>query len=261
MSDSSMMLHKGAEVVSRAALEVIPAPEATATWFPRSHAEVIESVEFNLQNAGFGVVRSQYAVANKGLRMFATMDLNSLLAEGVSLAVGVRNSNDKSFPMGWCAGSRVFVCDNLAFSAQFGGELSISKRHTRNGSKLFGEALTAVVAKMIEFKESESKRIALMQEHEITAEQADSFILQSFEQDLVSTRLLGSVIKEWRTPRHDEFAPRTVWSLLNAFTEAMKPVLSQPTKYTARTIRIQSLMTRDDRYKPVEIVVPTDIAI
>jgi hypothetical protein len=33
------------------------------------------------------------------------------LCPGVSLAVGIRNSWDQSFPLGFCAGARVFVCD------------------------------------------------------------------------------------------------------------------------------------------------------
>ena len=32
------------------------------------------------------------------------------------------------------------------------------------------------------------------------------------------------MLKEWREPSHDEFRPRTAWSLFNAFTEAHKSV-------------------------------------
>jgi hypothetical protein len=34
------------------------------------------------------------------------------------------------------------------------------------------------------------------------------------------------VVNEWRTPRHEEFQPRTVWSLFNAFTETLKGSLT-----------------------------------
>jgi hypothetical protein len=40
--------------------------------------------------------------------------------------VGLRNSHDKSFPIGIAFGSRVFVCDNLAFH----GEHVIRRKHT-----------------------------------------------------------------------------------------------------------------------------------
>jgi hypothetical protein len=74
----------------------------------------------------FAVRRATFGLARDNHRMFATLDLTSELAFGVSLAVGVRNSTDKSFPIGFCAGSRTFVCDNLAFRS----ELTITKKHT-----------------------------------------------------------------------------------------------------------------------------------
>jgi hypothetical protein len=30
------------------------------------------------------------------------------------------------------------------------------------------------------------------------------------------------VLEAWEEPRHEEFAPRTAWSLFNAFTEVAK---------------------------------------
>jgi hypothetical protein len=40
--------------------------------------------------------------------------------------VGLRNSNDRTFPIGIAFGSRVFVCDNLAFI----GDQVIRRKHT-----------------------------------------------------------------------------------------------------------------------------------
>ena len=47
-------------------------------------------------------------------------------------------------------------------------------------------------------------------------------------------------MKEWRQPRHDDFKPRTVWSLFNAFTEVAKEtsLFSLP----KRTITLHGLM-------------------
>jgi hypothetical protein len=33
---------------------------------------------------------------------------------------------------------------------------------------------------------------------------------------------LPKVIEAWEEPKHEEFAPRTAWSLFNAFTEVQK---------------------------------------
>src|SRR4051812_19222449 len=112
---NDLVLHRGAHEVSREELKAIEAPPATGTWFPVRHEEVLSTTVATLETAGFQVARMQLALSRAGGRFFGTLDLESPLAEGVSLAVGVRNSLDKSFPLGFCAGHRVFVCDNLSF--------------------------------------------------------------------------------------------------------------------------------------------------
>ena len=39
---------------------------------------------------------------------------------------------------------------------------------------------------------------------------------------VTDNRTIPEVLREWRRPRHDDFEPRNVWSLLNACTEALK---------------------------------------
>jgi hypothetical protein len=57
-------------------------------------------------------------LARKDARFFATLDLENEVCDGVRLAVGIRNSFDKSFPIGFCCGERVMVCDNLSFGSE-----------------------------------------------------------------------------------------------------------------------------------------------
>ena len=40
----------------------------------------------------------------------------------------------------------------------------------------------------------------------------------------ITPTVLPEVIRYWREPLHEEFRPRTVWSLFNAFTEQFKAV-------------------------------------
>ena len=101
---ATLMLHKGAVEVLRSEVEIIAAPPSTKTWFPVPHGEVINTVEGRLKDAGFGIAKARYALSHENHRLFATLDLESSLAEGVVLAVGVRNSTDRTFPIGWCCG-------------------------------------------------------------------------------------------------------------------------------------------------------------
>ena len=142
MSQGTLFNHRGAMEIERTELATIEAPEPTDTWFPLRHSTVLETVEETLGSSGFAIAKAQLSVSHEDKRFFGVLDIRSEIAEGVSLSVGVRNSCDKSFPIGFCAGTRTFVCDNLAFSS----EVVIAKRHTRFGEDRFNEGIAKAVA-------------------------------------------------------------------------------------------------------------------
>src|SRR4051812_45363300 len=107
MTTTALVTHCGARLVERAEVEMVGAPPATATWFPVKHATVIETVSQSLTASGFEVKASKFELSRGEGRLFATIDLATPLGSGVSLAVGVRNSTDRSLPLGFIAGSRV----------------------------------------------------------------------------------------------------------------------------------------------------------
>lgn len=235
----TLITHCGARVVTREELERIEAPAATATWFPAKHAVVIDTVSQSLAAAGFTIERSQFALSRGDARLFATMDLAAAVGCGVHLAVGVRNSTDRSLPLGFCAGSRVFVCDNLAFRS----ELLVSRKHTRFGATRFEEAIALAARSLVQFREVERQRVAAFQLCELAETKAESMILRAYERQVVSHRLLPHVLREWRTPSFEEFHPRTLWSLLNAFTTVLGARRqSNPQWFAAATMRLHGLL-------------------
>ena len=239
-SNGTLMNHCGAAVVSKHVLETIEAPEPTKTWYPVRHRDVLNCVEETLDAAGFQIRRSQLSVSNNNHRFFGVLDIHTPLAEGVSLSVGVRNSNDKSFPIGFCVGNRTFVCDNLAFSS----EVVISKRHTRFGNDRYQEGVAAAIERLNEYRELETQRILTLQSTELPDQTAESVVLRAWEQGIVGTRLLRTLIDEWRQPSFDDFQNRTAWSLLAAFTHIIK---SRQRRYPHRSARevmqFQKLLT------------------
>jgi hypothetical protein len=115
MSEAKLMLHCGARKVTLDELREVPCPAPEGRWRPVPHATVLEHAVGALESAGYGVAKMDLGLARDDARFFATLTLRSELIEGVSMAVGVRSSLDKSLSLGWCCGQRVFVCDNLAF--------------------------------------------------------------------------------------------------------------------------------------------------
>jgi hypothetical protein len=212
------MNHCGARLVTKGDLELIPAPPPTDTWFPIRHIEVLESVEEMIQEASFCIKACHFSVSKQNKRFFGVLDLMSDLADGVSLSVGIRNSNDKTFPIGFCIGNRTFVCDNLAFSS----EVVISKRHTRNSENRFREGMASAVGQLSSYQRLEAKRIELLQKKPLSETQAESLILRAWEKKLIGTRKLRPLLDEWRNPTFEDFEPRTAWSMLSAYTYIAK---------------------------------------
>jgi hypothetical protein len=239
MTTSNLVLHRGARIVTREEMDMMDAPAPTKTWFPLRHGTVLDAVLSTLEDASFRVNGMQLSLSSDNARFFGTLDLATPIAQGTTLAVGVRNSIDKTFPLGFCAGCRVFVCDNLAFHS----ELLVSRKHTVNGRFRFQEAIALAVKGLGQFRETETIRIKRMRDFTLTDQHAESLILRAFEQGIVSIRTLPQVIKAWREPPYAEFEDHTLWALLNAFTGVLNDLrASNPQRFALQTIQLGALL-------------------
>jgi hypothetical protein len=242
MSETKLILHCGAREVEREALRAVPTPDPTDRWFPIGHDAVITTVEHSLTAVGITINKARYGLSRGDMRMFATLDLAIDLIPGVTLAAGIRNSLDKSFPLGFCAGHRVFCCDNLAFSA----ELLVKRKHTRFGHDRFKVDVTDCVGRLQAFRDAEVARIVRMQKLEITDRDAESLMLRAYEHEYVSHRHLPKLIGAWRDPRFDGsgVSERTAWALFNCFSLVMSDLtVTNPQRYAAATMKLQALLS------------------
>lgn len=241
MVSSTLVNHCGARQVNAAELAAIEPPSPTQTWYPLAHRTVLDSVCSTLAGAGFAIVRSRLSISHAGARLFGTLDLATSISDGVSLAVGIRNSNDQSFPIGFCCGQRVFVCDNLAFTS----EIVVSKKHTRFGRDRYLEGLARAVASLDQYSRAAADWIVRMQQHELADDVANSLLLQAYERKIVGLRLLPQVIEEWRRPSREEYRPRTAYSLFNCFTEVLgrERQARFPAESALTTMRLSKLLT------------------
>src|SRR5207237_3200224 len=68
-----------------------------------------------------------HGLTRDGNRYFGLLQVaNGHNPDDFGLVVGLRNSPDKSFPVGLVVGASIFVCDNLSFS----GEVYLARKHT-----------------------------------------------------------------------------------------------------------------------------------
>ena len=217
-----MLLHCGAELVTRQELWTVPTPDRTQSWYPIPHSTVLTEVEDQLEGCGFTITESAHSLTHDGSRYFAVLSIN-FRGRNISdhgWVVGIRNSHDKTFPAGLVAGSRVFVCDNLSFY----GQVSISRKHTRWAMRDLHQLTARAVGQLGDKLMQLDSRIARYKMVEINDARAHDIVIRSLDAGVVTTTQLPEVLQEWRSPSHEAFEPRTAWSLFNAFTETHKKV-------------------------------------
>lgn len=242
VSQATLIKGAGSRLVTAIELAEYKAPDPVGRWFPLSHATVYERVRDSLVGYGFEIAKQELSVSQDGHKFFGTLRLTSVLSSSVTLAVGVRNSTDKTIPIGMVAGSSVFVCANLAFHS----DILVVRKHTRFGADRFSADIEASMPKLRQFREQESERIEAMQHRAITDVEAESVILRAYEHGVVNVHQLSSLLQEWRQPSFEEFRPRTLWSLFNAFTTVMgsgNRSVKQPVRYAQQTMRLNHLVT------------------
>lgn len=229
----SLCLHAGAHAIDRAALAALPLPKALGPRHViRPFIEDIELIDTFLDRNGFTIKEEAYGVKtdkdNLPSQFFGAIEIRSkalageyLPAEPFALTVGVRGSYDQTLPRGLAVGSRVFVCDNLAFS----GEVSVYAKQTTNiGSRIAG-LLEAAVGEVPVLANHQAKRFDAYRNYELTKVKGDAILIECVRRGILNPSDIGKAIKEWDEPSHPEHAEngKTVWTVYNAITEAIKP--------------------------------------
>ncbi len=217
----NLMLHCGARHVDRAQIAAAPTPAATPTWVPVPHQRLLEQVESTLVGDGFQIASQAHALWQGGLRYFGLLEVtNGHAHDDYALVIGLRNSHDKSFPAAIALGNSVFICDNLAFSA----EVTIARRHTRFIERDLPRVVHAAIGRLTDMRGQQDERISAYKETELDDVTVHDLVVRAVDANVLPVTQLPSVLAEWRTPRFAEFAAqgKTAWRLFNAFSETWK---------------------------------------
>jgi Domain of unknown function (DUF932) len=218
MSETSTLIGYESGTIDREALTMLPTPAGTETHRPIPHHEIVNTLLETLSFRHIGVVRDEYAVSPDGMKMFGVLDLETGM-EGCRFSIGIRNSHDKSMRLAMTAGLRVLVCSNMAFSGDFTPVLA---KHSKSFSLL--DSISVGVDRMQRNFEPMRKQVEAWRATELTTVAAKMIIYEAFiESELeVPKHLARTVHNHYFNPRYEEFKPRTIWSLSNAFTSTFK---------------------------------------
>lgn len=220
-----LMLHTGAEAIDYDGLRNLETPQATATHVPIPHFRVVDLIKTTLGMYGHEVTEEHHGTTQDGNRYFGLLSLRSTYT-GYEDTVGLRNSHDRSFPVGIGFGSKVFVCDNLSFMADH----VVKRRHTANLKRDLPGIMGELIEPLALHREAQARTLNRYRQTMLTPMQADHIIMGLYRMQVIGVQQIAHVNKEWGEPTFEEFAEDySVWRMFNAVTYALSgKVLENP---------------------------------
>lgn len=219
-----LFLHCGARRVARHEVTEVLTPRPTRTWMPIAHTELINQVERTLRSNGLVIGTQAHSLSHDQARYFGLMEIQRTeAAEDYCWVLGLRNSHDKKFPAGIVVGSQVFCCDNLAFS----GEIKLARKHTRFIMRDLPQLVQGAIGKLTNRWHHQDARFASYKRADLDDRTAHDLVIRALDVGVCPNRKIPEILKHWREPIYPEFEPRTVWSLFNGFTDALKGNLNE----------------------------------
>jgi hypothetical protein len=228
MSTSTLMTHSPkfqSKLTSMAALTAMPQPQAQGIRHkPVPHVVLVDHIREEIDRRGWQVGRQALALSQNGQAIFGVMDLEVkpgtlIHVKDRGISFGFRSSVNETLAIKAVAGTRVFVCDNLALS----GDMIAIQRKSTTGLDL-KQAVAEGFDKFIEHQAVLEVSIARMATQGIGDVQAKCLIFDLLNMGVIPSRLFDDVVRNYFKPTPDmvDCQPRTLWGLHNAVTRAIR---------------------------------------
>jgi len=236
----------GSQKVTLEQLEKMPAVKSerlnnagNSSWEPLLHPEIISIAKTAIKEAGLKIKNEEYIGSHydeniEGFaRMFGVLEIegHNHLDNKVALMMGLRNSVDKSLSVGVCFGSKVFVCDNLIFTAYVNedenGQAFITKRkHTDIETTRVDviERLHKSISRYGVVKDAQEQLYRRLMETKLNEMEVHDMLVKSVMKDVIPRKDILNVRENYFNDieAKGKFPESTAWSLFNAYTENAK---------------------------------------
>lgn len=210
----TLILHSGAVDTDYTNLRHLETPPATASHVPIPHFRLVDMLRHTLGFYGHEITAEHHGITEDGNRYFGVLSLKSTYT-GYEDTLGLRNSHDKSFPVGISYGARVFVCDNLSFM----GEHVIKRKHTANLKRDLPGLVSELIEPLTEQREKQALTIERYRSTRLSDRLVNHAIMSMYRDEVISVTKIADVLDEYEEPSFEEFKDgRTAWRLFNAAT-------------------------------------------
>jgi|TARA_R100000455_G_C6270947_1_gene126982 hypothetical protein len=221
---NQLLTQCGSKHCSLEQLLTIPEPQKTNTYTPLNHYDFALNVYTVASDIlkGYRFDGDSYALSSDGQKMFGVityLKINPNADEDLKVAIGLRNSYDKSMSAGLVIGSTVLVCDNLVFS----GDIKVMRKHQGDDmhEDLHDQIVTAVYKSQHNFHQIQED-VQAMKSRPMSQDQKYEFIGRLTGEGVLSATQSTAAFKELWKPSHQEFTEDTLWAGYNCVTEALK---------------------------------------
>lgn len=223
----TLMLHAGANPVDYDGLRALQTPAATATHVPIPHYRFVDLIKSTLGMYGHVVDEEHYGVTPDGNRFFGAISLKSTYGNYTDVC-GLRNSHDKSMPCGVAFGSRVFVCDNMAFVADY----KVATKHSAKLKARLPGLVQGLIEPLADQREAQHRQFRLYQDTPLTDAIADHAMMSMFRQGVIGVQAIANVHQQWQEPTCD-WGDKTAYRLFNAATHVLTGKVAERPNVTA----------------------------
>src|SRR5258708_33918427 len=111
---ATLVVHRGGWEATKADLASVSVPTPTDSYHPVPYGRFVEEVELHIPRFGLKVESSAFALAREGRQMFGVLTCtNRHGPDDYPLAIGIRNSYDRSLSVGLIARPAVLRSTNL----------------------------------------------------------------------------------------------------------------------------------------------------
>mgnify|MGYP001821750011 FL=1 len=224
----TLMLHAGADALAYDDLRQLETPPSTATHVPIPHHRLVDVVRLTLGFYGHVIAEEHHGATPDGMRYFGVLSLRSSWGDYTD-TVGLRNSHDKTFPIGISFGSRVFVCDNLAFIADH----VVRRKHTAHAKRDLPGLVGELIEPLADQRDAQHRAISRYRATALDQAGVDHAILELYRTGVINVTRIAAVMDRWEDPPFD-WGAKTAWRLFNSVTHALEGRITEKPRLTSR---------------------------
>ena len=205
--------------VSLAQVESVPVPDHTHSWRPVPYGEAIGFLKSTIDRTlPYSLESEEYGLSKDGNQMFGVITLDTGDRDQ-GLAIGIRQSYNRSLALGIVCGAQVFVCDNLMFN---GNAFRVVRKNTVNVWADFRALVNAQIMASEAHYQTMRWETHAMKSVPVNQDRGHELLGRALGAQVLTPNQATIAFQDWNEARHAEFKPRNLWSLYNCITEGLK---------------------------------------